>query len=56
VDPKTSLDGVEKRKFLILPGRELDPSVVQLVASYNTDCAVLAYMHIRVYMHICKYD
>jgi hypothetical protein len=40
VDPMASLDGVEKRKFLTLPGLELDPSVVQPLASRYTDKAV----------------
>jgi hypothetical protein len=35
--PKAGLDNVEKRKFLALPGLELDPSVVQPVASRYTD-------------------
>jgi hypothetical protein len=33
VGPRAGLDDVEKRKFLILPGLELDPSVIQPVAS-----------------------
>jgi hypothetical protein len=32
VGPRACLDAVEKRKFLILPGLKLDPSLVQLVA------------------------
>jgi hypothetical protein len=31
VDPRAGLDGMEKRKFLTVPGLELHPSVVQLV-------------------------
>jgi hypothetical protein len=41
VGPRASLD-VEKRKFLTLPGLELDPSVVQPVASRYTDYAIPA--------------
>jgi hypothetical protein len=37
VDPTAGLDNVEKRKFLTIPGLELDPLVVQLVASRYTD-------------------
>jgi hypothetical protein len=37
VDPRATLDNVEKRKFLILPGLELQP-----VASRYTHCAILA--------------
>jgi hypothetical protein len=40
VDPRVSLDDVEKRKFLNLPGIELrnsDTSVVQPVVSRYTD-------------------
>jgi hypothetical protein len=37
VGPRASVDDVEKRKFLILLGLELDPSVVQPVASRYTD-------------------
>jgi hypothetical protein len=40
VDPRTGLDDVEKRKFFILPGLELNPSVVQPVASHYTDYAI----------------
>jgi hypothetical protein len=42
VYPRAGLDDVEKRKFLILPGLELRPSVVQPVASSYTDCAIPA--------------
>jgi hypothetical protein len=35
-DPRAGLDDVEKRKFLILPGLNSDPSVVQPVASRYT--------------------
>jgi hypothetical protein len=31
VDPRAGVDDVEKRKFLNLPGLELDPSLVQPV-------------------------
>jgi hypothetical protein len=37
VDPRAGLDDVEKRKLLTLPGLELDPSIVELVASRYTD-------------------
>jgi hypothetical protein len=33
VNPRADLDDVEKITFLTLPGFDLDPSVVQLVAS-----------------------
>jgi hypothetical protein len=33
VGPRAGLGNVEKRKFLTLPGLELDPSVIQPVAS-----------------------
>jgi hypothetical protein len=39
VDPRAGLDDMEK-KFLNLPGLELDPSVVQPIASRYTDYAV----------------
>jgi hypothetical protein len=39
VDPRASLDDVEKRKFLTLLGFELQPLVVQPVGSRYTDCA-----------------
>jgi hypothetical protein len=42
VDPRSGLDDVVKRKFLTLPVLELDPSVVQPVASHYTDCAIPA--------------
>jgi hypothetical protein len=42
VGPRAGLDDVEKRKFLTLPGLELDPSVVQPVASRYTDYSILA--------------
>jgi hypothetical protein len=38
---RASLDDVEKREFLTLPGFELlTPSVAQSVASRYTDCAI----------------
>jgi hypothetical protein len=40
VHPTAGLDDVEKKKFLILPGLELDLSVVQPVASRYTDYAI----------------
>jgi hypothetical protein len=36
-----SLDDLEKRKFLPPPGLELDPSVVQSVASRYTDYGMM---------------
>jgi hypothetical protein len=43
VSPRTGLDNVEKRKFL-LPHQDSnsDPSVVQLVASHYSDFAILS--------------
>jgi hypothetical protein len=37
VDPRTGLDDVEKRKFLIYLDANSDPSVVQPIASRDTD-------------------
>jgi hypothetical protein len=45
VDPRAGVDNLEKRKFLTLPGLELDPSVVQPVASRYTDCTIPAREH-----------
>jgi hypothetical protein len=42
LNPRARLDDVEKRKFLTLPGLELDLSVVQPVAYRNTDWSILA--------------
>jgi hypothetical protein len=42
VGPRTSLQDVEKRIFLTLPGSNSDPSVVQPIASRYTDCATPA--------------
>jgi hypothetical protein len=42
VDPRPGLDDVEKRKFLTLPGLELDSSVVQPVVSRYIDYSVPA--------------
>jgi hypothetical protein len=42
VDPKAGLDNMEKRKFLNLPWIELQPLVVQPVASFCTDNAIPA--------------
>jgi hypothetical protein len=42
VDPSAGLDDMEKWKFFTLPGLELQPSVVQPVASRYTDCAIPA--------------
>jgi hypothetical protein len=42
VGPRASLDDVEKRKFLTLPGLNSDPFVVQPVASRYTDYAIPA--------------
>jgi hypothetical protein len=39
---RAGLDAAEKRKFLTLPGLELRPSIVQLVAPRYTDCAIPA--------------
>jgi hypothetical protein len=40
VDLRAGLDNMEKRKFLTLPGLELDPSDVQPVASHYTDYTI----------------
>jgi hypothetical protein len=40
VDPRASLDDVEKRKFLTLPDSNSDPSVVHPIASCYTDYAI----------------
>jgi hypothetical protein len=42
VGPRADLYHVQKGKFLILPGLEVLPSVVQPVASRYTDCAIAA--------------
>jgi hypothetical protein len=42
VGTRAGLEDVEKGKFLTLPGPELNPSVVQPVASCYADCAILA--------------
>jgi hypothetical protein len=41
VDPKAGLDDVGKRKFLTLPGLELDLLVIQPIASRYTDYTIL---------------
>jgi hypothetical protein len=45
VGPRTGLDD---RKFLTLPGLELQPSVIQPVASRSTDCAIPAHRELYV--------
>jgi hypothetical protein len=47
VDPTHGLDAVEKRKFLTLPGLELQPLGVQPVGIRDTDCATLAANSVR---------
>jgi hypothetical protein len=42
MDPRAGLDDLEKRKFLTLPGLELNPLVVQPIASRSIDYAVPA--------------
>jgi hypothetical protein len=42
VGPRAGLGDLENRKFLTLPGLELQPSVVQPIASRYTDCAIPA--------------
>jgi hypothetical protein len=37
VDPTAGLDDLEKRKFLTLLGLELQPSVIQPIASHYTN-------------------
>jgi hypothetical protein len=47
VGPRARLDDMETRKFLSLPGLELDPSVIQPVASRYTDYAIhLLYIYL----------
>jgi hypothetical protein len=40
VGPRTGMDDMEKRKFLLLPGLELRPLDIQPIASRYTDCAI----------------
>jgi hypothetical protein len=47
VGPRASLDGVEERKILTLPGLELRPLGRPAVASRYTDCAIPAPKEIR---------
>jgi hypothetical protein len=49
VDPRVSLDEVEKRKLLTLPGFELRPRVVQPAASRYTNYGLPA-----IYTERCK--
>jgi hypothetical protein len=42
VGPRTGHNEVEKRKFLTLPGLELNPPVIPPIASRYTDYTVLA--------------
>jgi hypothetical protein len=42
VGPGAGLDDVEKRKFLTLLGLQLDPSVIQPIASRYTDYTIMA--------------
>jgi hypothetical protein len=42
MDPKACLDCMDEVEFLTVPGLELDPSILQCVASRNTDCATEA--------------
>jgi hypothetical protein len=46
VDRRAGLDDMEKRKFLTLPGLELDTSLVQPVASLYTYYAIPALFRI----------
>jgi hypothetical protein len=54
VGSRTSLDNVEKIKFLTLLGLERDPSVVQPVGSRYTDCAIPAPHILSLIYHINK--
>jgi hypothetical protein len=40
MDPRAGLDNVEKRKFLTLPGFELNSSVALPIASLYTDYSI----------------
>jgi hypothetical protein len=42
VGPRAGLKDVEERKFLTIPGLELNPSVLHPIASCYTGCASLA--------------
>jgi hypothetical protein len=46
MDRSAGLDDMEKRKFLIMPGLELRPSVIQHVPNGYTDCAIPATMFV----------
>jgi hypothetical protein len=48
MDPTAGLGDFEKRKFLTLPGVELRPLSIQLVASRYTDYATPALKKIRL--------
>jgi hypothetical protein len=44
VDPRGGLEDMEKRKFLTVPGLELDPSPIQSVNNCYTDYAIPAHI------------
>jgi hypothetical protein len=48
VGPRASLDVVEKRKFLTLPGLKLPPLALQYIASHCTDCAIPSPYHLGI--------
>jgi hypothetical protein len=50
VDPRADLDDLEKRKFVTLPGLELDFLVVRPAASCYTDYATPAPVSFHIYL------
>jgi hypothetical protein len=57
VDPRVGLDDVEKRKFLTLPGLELDLLVVQPVPSRYTDYAIpVNFNYNRISKNVTNFD
>jgi hypothetical protein len=54
VDPRASLDDVEKDNSLPYRGSNSDPSVVHPVASRYSDYAILAPLHVGIVRTIIK--
>jgi hypothetical protein len=50
--PRASLDDVEKRKLLTLPGLELQPFVIQPIASCYIDSTILAPSYKQLFSEI----